>query len=177
MAYDLDDNLGAGNRENAAGVKNYLWLAHVEDFDALADYDTYSAAGDYVKISTTHTFDTGKGFTKLVAVADTLQVNAAGPEGRDTSGYNGTVDGTVVGADKLITAEVLHKLQTGEVIALVTDAEGDVLQFGRDGFPAQVRFSEDKTGSPVEGQKAYTVQVVFNQQRKQFYTGTITPKP
>lgn len=175
--YDISDNLGPDNRENAGGVKNYLYLAHVEDFDALADYDTYAAAGDYVKISTTHTFDPGKGFTKLVSVADSLQVNATGPEGRDSSGYNGTVDGVVVGKDKLITAELLHKLQTGEVIALVTDADGDVMQYGRDGFPAQVRFTEDKTGSPVEGQKAYTVQVIFNQQRKQFYTGTITPKP
>ncbi|MGB1316658.1 MAG: hypothetical protein ACPG5W_00555 [Flavobacteriales bacterium] len=177
MAYDLQSNLGADNRENAGGLKNYLHLAHVSTFTALQDYDTYAAAGDYVKISSDHTFGASDGFTKLQVVADSLKRTAKGPEGRDSSGYMGTVEGLVVGTDEAITAEVLHKLQTGEVIALLETANGKVEQLGRAGFPAQVRFTEDTTGTTVEGQNAQSIQVVFNQQRKMYYEGTITPKP
>lgn len=174
--YTLEDNLGPDNRENAGGLAMNIYLSHVGNFLAIQDIDTYTNPGDYVKISSDHTFTSPAGFTKLRFVSDEHSVVANGPESRDASGYIGGLEGMVVGTDEEVTAEVLHKLQTGDIIALAETANGKYLQLGTEKFPAQLRFTEDNTGKLSEGRNGQSVRIDFKQPRKIFYSGTITLK-
>lgn len=178
MAYDFVDVNGPLNRENAAGLAVELLYAPISHFATIAGVvSPYAAAGDQVKITDDHTFDTGKGFVKLKMVVDSPSLTAAMPEARDASGYMATLEGDIVAESEEEIAEVLLNLLTDDVMVLAKTAQGKYIQLGTEDFPAAIRQTEDTTGSSVEGQNKQRIKVIANQPKKLFYSGTVTLKP
>lgn len=177
MAYDFVDVNGPLNRDNAGGLAANVLYAPISHFASIQVPGTYSAAGDEVKITTDHTFDTGKGFVKLKFVVDSPSLTGAMPEERDASGYRATLEGDVVAETEEEITEVLRNLLTDDVLVLVETANGKWLQLGTEAFPACIRQTEDTTGSSVEGQSKQRVQIKANQPKKLYYSGARTLKP
>ncbi len=176
--YDFSDVLGPASRDNAAGLAAEVLYAPISQFDSIeVPVVPYAAVGDEMKIETDHTFLATFGFVKLRFVPDSNGLVGGVPEERDSSGYRARMEGDVVCSTEEEAAEVLRNLCTEDVMVLLKTANGKYIQLGTEDFPAQVRQTEDTTGTSAEGQKKQHVAIIPNQQKKFFYSGTVTLKP
>jgi hypothetical protein len=176
MSYDFAEINGPQGRDNKAGLAVDILVADLANATTVAVPGTYTNPGDEVIITGDHVFSGTEGFVKIRFVPDSNGLTGSFPEGRDSSGYNAVMEGDIVAESEEEISEVLRNFQTTDIICLVKNAQGKYIQLGTEDFPAQLRPTEDTTGTSVEGQNKQRVQVIANQQKKYFYEGTITLK-
>jgi len=177
MPYDFAEINGPEGRENKGGLAVDVLIADLSTFTTVAVPGTYTNPGDEVKITADHTFGASDGFVKIRFVPDSHGLTGSFPEGRDSSGYNAVMEGDIVAESEEEIAEVLRNFQTTDIVALLKTPQGKYVQLGTEDFPAQLRPTEDTTGTNSEGDNKQRAQIIANQPKKYFYSGTITLKP
>lgn len=185
MAIEVE-NIGGGNCEvSGAFSHTELYVGFLEDFDALTEPldrcgDSAAATlAELVSITDAHTFLTGKGFTKIKAIADTI--------GLETTQI-GDVTKSPVQENKL-TVQILGSkpeilgykrlIKGRDLIVLGVEFEsGQTRQIGSAKYPARASELSSKIEATVEGENTTTI--VFMDKQKYdapIYTGAITVQP
>jgi hypothetical protein len=176
---DYEDYLGLAGAPNKTGFSSEILFAPKSWFLSLKEPATpFTNPGDSVTIGTTHTFNTGKGFVKLVTTQDTQDLTGETiGDNVDSQGQKIDLTGFLAGLNA-VTTELAEALANEEIITLVKDcnlASGTYIQLGCncDGLRAKI--------SPVGGKKsggAKGYNITFTGYCGiRYYTGTVTLKP
>ena len=182
MAIYVENIGGATGEVSGAFSHTEVYVGFLENFESLTEpkeiYGTNAATtlDDLVTISTTHTFNSGFGFTKIKAIADTV--------GLETTQI-GSPTMSPVNENKLTVqilgskAEILgfKRLCKGrDLIVLAAEFQsGQVRQIGSAKYAGRLLESSSKIEATVEGENTTTL--VFQDKQKYdapIYKGTIT---
>lgn len=176
---DYEDFLGLEGASNKTGFSSELLFAPKSWFLSLKEpVGPFTLPGDSVTIATTHTFNTGKGWVKLVTTQDTQDLTS------DPTGDNVDSQGQVIKLNaflpglKPVQVELAEALKNDEIVLLMKDCNlpsGTYIQLGCtcDGIRAKVNVTGGKKSGGAKGHN-----IEFNGYCAiQFYTGTVTMKP
>jgi hypothetical protein len=163
---------------NAPGIKKKVLVAPRSYFAASGGLQEPSATpatmGDQLKITTDHTFETGKGWMELYTTLDTGELTGESVGDRDSRTTNPKVEAKHPGlyAEALAFGEMA---KGDEFIVLVEQLDGTFLQLGQDGLECDITYSFS-SGKVSGGYNGITFSIesfgpVF------IYTGVITMKP
>lgn len=161
--------------DNPGGLAVDIFFAPLRAFLDLQGIKTgvgVVTLADTVSIDGSHTFDTGDGFFKLYGTLETGQVKYAQIGERD--GRSLKVEGSLFHPGNSATAAgLLGQIKNERAIVIVKYADGTMEQIGNADLPCEISY-EFETGTAGGGRRGYMVKFEAFQQRKQYYTGTIT---
>ena len=176
MPLVYEDTLNVAGELNSGGMRRTIAIAPLRDFATIdAAPDVVGVPGATVTIAGTHTFNATKGFVKIQCIPESVQYDDEANGEVGSKGQTHKLMGTLAGT-AAENEEILAWLKNDEVIALAINPDGTVQQIGTEHFPARVT-KKGSTGTIGAGKRQSEIEVTAYQDRKLFYTGTITYKP
>ena len=185
MAIEVE-NIG-GNTCEVSGAFSHTecYIGFLEDFEQLTEPkdrcgdDAATTLADLVTISADHTFLTGKGFTKVKAIADTVGLEST-QIGETTKSpvFENKLSIQILGSKPEILG-YKRLIKGRDLIVLAVEFESSqVRQIGSAKYPARMSELSSKIEPTVEGENTSTM--VFMDKQKYdapIYTGAITVQP
>jgi hypothetical protein len=178
---DYTNHLGpSGAADNLAGIQYFLY-APISWFNVIGQPLDLSDVGattesDYVNISTTHTFTTGKGFIRLYATTQTgwMKASMVGEE----DGRMGKVEGEGF-LPGVASPELgfLRKSKNDKFVILGATLDGKFLQAGSSLLGANLFAEETTTSTSGTGRRGTKYKIECYASWIYNYTGTITLHP
>lgn len=177
-------NITESCKTNTAGTGVVLKWAPVSYFDAIAKATAASAAAtadEIVKITTAHTFLTGKGFHNLEVVMNTGGVESNSVGEIAGKSFEHMAKGFVSNNDPL-NLGLLTKLASCKYILLVPEITEDgtvYRQIGNEDRPGYCEDNSYNSGTAAADRRGTTVSFKSdgNATHAPFYSGTITMHP
>lgn len=180
------ETIGGTISEVSAGFSHTeVYIGFLEDFATLTEPKERDGASpattlsELVTITADHTFNTGKGFTKVRAISETvgLETTQIGTSTMSPVNENKLTIQILGSKDEILGFKRLCKGR--DLIVLATEFEsGNVRQVGSAKFGGRLLESSSKIEATVEGENTTTL--VFQDKQKYdapIYTGTITLQP
>lgn len=180
MAYNFSNITAAtiAAAESKPGHSDVLMFAPIEEFTLVQKPGTYTVAGDKKKITTAHTFPTGKGFASVKAKSGTVREEPQAPVGEPGGWVPKHRYVFEIKGHSAVIEEWVEELLNAEGIFMFNSPECGVnayVQLGSECDPAKVVELTAQSGGKGEGgSKRYSVSVESSE--KYFYSGTVTIK-
>lgn len=153
------EDVGGENCEPTSGMVSTMYIALISDFADIKEIPTLDEPGTLetkAKITGTHTFKEGKGFTKIESVEETGTIKAT-PIGETGRGlFQNEMVSEVAGSDATLLGW-MRVTKNAKTVVLVEEAgTGNVRQLGSRRMPCRIK-SEHTVDPNVDGKNGATI--------------------
>lgn len=173
-----DSNGPDGTTDNQGGTQTVIYYGWEHHFLAIqTPTASPTTVADPVKITTDHTFNTGKKFNKLYVTLDTGQVDYESTGETDAHGYKPMFKGFCPG-DTDDLHGLMARMKNFKGIFLIPVTDGKIHQLGSKGLPALFK-PKYSTGTLSQGKRGYEIEIMAYATKPYIYSGNIqlTPAP
>lgn len=165
-----------GTEDNMGGTKQLVYFAPVRDFLSIKKPPASpTTLADKVKITTDHTFNTGKCFQKLYVTLDSGSLDSELQGERDGKSFKNKFKMFYPGSDEEIMGFVAQA-KNDRMIYLVPMPDGKVRQVGSEDFHAET-LPKFMTGTNGGGRRGYEIEVESMAPNEYLYSGVISLTP
>lgn len=165
-----------GQADNMGGLTQRLWYAPKADFLSIKTVIAVPVTvDDLVKITTAHTFKTGKCFKVMYITRDKGKVMGEPQGDTDGKSFKQKLESFYPGSDPSMHG-FAAMCKNDQFICLAEQADGSVLQVGTERFPASCTPKYDSS-SNSSGARGHHFEWETNETRQYVYTAAITVIP
>lgn len=172
--YDYSELVGPQGADNDPGLEQTVWVAPLSAFTTIEVPAGGANPGDSLVIDVAHTFEASEGFVPMYTTKDTGKLISEAIGERDGRGHMPKLEFFHPGGGAA-AREFAYAAKNDVFIVLVKDANGNVLQLGREGMGVDIVGNYD-SGTVSSGRNGWsftceTFGKIFD------YTAAIAEKP